>query len=90
MCVGSPASASPAVPKVEDTSKDPIVSKFDLSEADKKENARRAKAKNKAKSLIYSGGQSDDNPSGTPTTGGTSFGTGRGTSNDAYGGSYLA
>jgi hypothetical protein len=59
MCV----STGPAVSRVTDTdtSKDPIVSNYELTEAQKKENARRRAAK-KSKSLVSF---SDDGNTGT-------------------------
>lgn len=68
MCIGG--SASPIAPVAQtayrDTSKDPIVSNFPLSEAQKAENRRRASAKNKSKSLVRF--DSDDNQTGTGVT----------------------
>jgi len=86
MCVGGGGSVQ-AQPAYKDTSEDPIVSKYPLTEAQKKENERRRKKKlvKTAKTLLGTqggGGGDGDNGMG----GGTSTGGGYGSVGDASGG----
>jgi len=88
MCIGGGSSVSyPEVPSTRDTSKELIVSNYELSEENKKKNASIIAAKNRAKSLVNfdnDGGGDGDNGMG----GGTSVGGGNGIGSigDASGG----
>lgn len=64
MCVSTSPSAPEAKTSYRDTSQDPIVSNYELSDAQKAENKRRKAAK-KSKSLVSF---SDDNKTGTGVT----------------------
>lgn len=81
MCVSTSPSAPVAKTSYRDTSQDPIVSNYPLSEAQKAENKRR-RAKNKAKSLVAFNGGGDDGPTG----GGIPFSGSTKSSTDPYGG----
>jgi len=85
MCVGGGGSVQ-AQPVYRDTSEDPIVSKYPLTEAQKKENERRRKKKllKTAKTLL--GTQGDGGGDGDNGGGGTSAGGGYGSVGDASGG----
>tara|TARA_R100000654_G_scaffold26680_2_gene50366 strand:+ start:87 stop:365 length:279 start_codon:yes stop_codon:yes gene_type:complete len=88
MCLASSPVVYPEVSGTRDTSNELIKSDYELSEENKKKNAEIMAAKNKAKSLV----DFSDNDDGPPTTGGTvisgssNYGSGRGTTSDAYGG----
>jgi len=65
MCVSTSPSAPVASTSYRDTSEDPIVSNYPLSDAQKAENKRRKAAKNKSKSLVNFG---DENNTGAGVT----------------------
>lgn len=68
MCIGGTPSVSyPTVSSTRDTSNELIVSKYELSEENKKKNAEIV-ARNRAKSLVNFTGGGDDNPSGAGVT----------------------
>jgi hypothetical protein len=68
MCLGGGSSVSYPDVGPRDTSNEEIVSKYELSDANKSKNAS-IRARNKAKSLVsFSGGSSDDAPTGTGVT----------------------
>lgn len=64
MCIGGGSTVSYPDVGPRDTSNEEVVSKYELSDANKSKNAK-IRARNKAKSLVsFGGGQSDENPSG--------------------------
>ena len=70
MCVSTSPSAPVASTSYRDTSEDPIVSNYELSDAQKKENQRRRSAKNKAKSLVsFNDGDNGNTGAGVPFSG---------------------
>lgn len=79
MCIGGGSSvAYPEVPSTRDTSKELIVSNYELSEENKKKNASIIAAKNRAKSLVNfdndSGGDGDNGMGAGTSIGGSSSG----------------
>jgi len=68
MCIGGGSTVSYPDVGPRDTSNEEVVSKYELSDANKSKNAK-IRARNKAKTLVsFGGGQSDENTSGTGVT----------------------
>ena len=68
MCVSTSPSAPEAKTSYRDTSQDPIVSNYELSDAQKAENKRRKAAK-KSKSLVSFGGGNNGTGTGVSFSG---------------------
>tara|TARA_R100001377_G_C3168563_1_gene102203 strand:- start:391 stop:648 length:258 start_codon:yes stop_codon:yes gene_type:complete len=68
MCIGGGSAVSYPDVGPRDTSNEEVVSKYELSDANKSKNAS-IRARNKAKSLVsFGGGQSNENPGGGSTS----------------------